>query len=392
MVGSLVGPSKHLNYVYMSSAQVCRGFLQRYSNLVTQALKIGLSKKDLRKMVNQRDFFSFETHKSIKLRKTLEKIQELECRLRSRFEKENSETQKSFQRTLRQILRQKIRCRKNFWNPAIVGENGVSLEGLADFREVPFELIIYVIPSPFGFHWETPRTAILSLRNYFTLFKHHSIGHMAIELRKNGLSHAITGMTGETNWQIFERLRNSKIGLEFLFSTYPGRLEEAQELASDIKIHSQWRRIAYIRMPLTATQFSEKLKFLDDWVEMGKYQRYGLVQDPVETRGASCTSFAVHFLRLAGELSPQLEQECSRVIRIPISFIGVKTRNLLSELLFGKHVHRWANENEPHRKLRFWDPDQFYKWVEKRATERFGHTGIGLSLGEKSDAPLDSTP
>lgn len=321
------------------------------------SLKLGLTKDDLKVVINNRQYFSLPDHSSNKLFRHHLKLKALGSILSLLTRKAQRE------RYLKSVLENLVRTPLNYWS----GHQGPAPE-----RDCKAELILYSLRSPRGFNWDSPIDAFLSLNNYFTIRKYHSIGHLYVELRENKKTIALTGMTGETNSQVYRRLILKNLGLGFLFATYPGRLETSESVSEELLHHSKEKRVAYARFRLQQDQLIKCKNFLKYWSESGMYQKYGIWQNPLRKEGAGCASFAIAFLELCGLMKADYHREWRQRINIPHDLLGSPTMGkavsfprFLYRLILGPRRKNWAKTSEPHQVLQFWDPDQFYRWIER---------------------------
>lgn len=250
---------------------------------------------------------------------------------------------------------------KHQLNPSI----NVYEADLQKYGEYTFEL--HVIPSPYGFLWNTPRGLLLSLRNYLAFQHQHKIGHAFVVLKKNGKIMAATGMTGETNLQALRDIFLRRSGLEFLLKTYRGRLESSDYVIRDIRRHQKKNKIKKLKYDLSCEQYERCMAFINDWYEHGHYQNYGLTYD-VDDKGASCTSFATSLLNRAGLLTQEQKENWVRVVSIPKSYFKYchGHKNFFKIIPCLILSSGWKVKNDDFLTFRFWDPDLMFKWISEK--------------------------
>ena len=268
------------------------------------------------------------------------------------------------------------------WNPARQVSSIVE-RPLVPYRDAQTEVVLYLIPASRQIDWASPRGVMAAIQNYLIPGAKHYIGHAAIELRERGRTVALTAMTGETNLRVMKELLFDGLGLSFLSGTFPGRLMGAREVHDDLTEHFRERRIAYLRVPTTNARLYEALAFLDQWAEMGAYRRYGLWAEADFQTGAGCSAFAIEVLRRIEPRASQLFDSCLRDIRLPSEWLGSRDGGRrvslleLMKLTFGSHAPtRWAKPHEPHRLIRFWDPDLMVQALETLTPQS---TGVDVS-------------
>jgi|GEM_PF-3842507 len=249
------------------------------------------------------------------------------------------------------------------WNPSLIEPPTSSLPN--DL----FSLELFVIPSPRGFDWSSPRGLFFSLRNYLIRTRNHKIGHAMVVLSKNGRAVVATGMTGETNWQVIWDLLVHWRGLDVLFRIFRGRLEQHEFVLRDIEKHKASGHIEQMRFALNSEQFDRCVQHLEDWCERGRYRNYGLAFDALTLNGASCTSYALGYLKVAGLLRDEHERNWVRTVQIPKHYLSAPDRPLgFFRLLFLFLTEsRWkVASSQDFQTLRFWDPDLICRWLNRR--------------------------
>lgn len=338
--------------------------LQTYGRYIKRALQQGLTKEDLILMRKDKKYFSPPTHRTSPLIKLKLKFKLLDLLAKgigsSRFYKKNA---------LR-LLRSYERSPSQIWNPGLLAPKiFCNYPRPSNLKTSPkYEIYMHVIPSPYGFNWQTPKKLFFSLRNYLSLKYNHKIGHAFVELRENGEVTAATGMTGETNYQVIYDLISKKIGLDFLTQIFRGRLEAYDFVMKDINKHRKLKKIGSISFELTKEQFEDCKKHLETFCEQGYYKSYGLTLNPHSDMGASCTSFATSFLKVAGILSQEHEKKWKRKIRIPAYAFKSENKKIgLIKLIYLLMKTPNTKKNKQ-IEIEFWDPDLMYHWIQEQTT------------------------
>lgn len=326
-----------------------------YGKTLIWGLQHGLTKLDLAAMRSQRRYFASPIQGNSLL---------LKCRLRLEWLRLQSLFAGPYLRThLEAILNELENSPTDEWNPSLIEPQGPLSPN--DF----FSLELFVIPSPRGFDWSSPRGLLFSLRNYLIRSRNHKIGHAMVVLKKNEQAVVATGMTGETNWQVIWDLVVNWRGLDVLFRIFRGRLEQHEFVLRDIEKHKANGHIKQMQFPLNQAQFERCLQHLEDWCERGRYRNYGLAFDALTLTGASCTSYAMGYLKVAGLLNDEHERQWVRTVQIPKRYLSTSKRPLgFFKLLFLFVTEgRWGSSSQQDfQTLRFWDPDLICRWLQRR--------------------------
>ena len=373
--GSVLGYPKYFLSLKRPRSQLfLRWQIRRaYSRLIRAALRNGVTKNDLRSILESGSYFDLPDLEALCLRGIRRNMKRL--RFASQALKELGENPESI---FRKVLKRQITGTTFRWNPAFPTKQDEIASGLAP-RNQPvnsYEMLMYVIPSPLGVNWAKPDGVLRAIKNYIVPGKHHYIGHVIVELRQDNETIALAAMTGDTNIRVIRELFTEGIGLGFLFHTFPGRLECYSHLKDDLEKHIKHRRVSYLRFNIDEERLKLAKQFLDNWMENGLYQKYGLWQEPLVGEGAGCSSFGVGFLELMGFDPAELVGTCKRTVNIPTPLLGgpgrgrfVSITRLVWLLLCQKKYTRWACDHEPHEKLAFWDPDAIFDWIQQKFTD-----------------------
>lgn len=336
--------------------KVEKAFLRSYTKFILDGLERGFTVEDILSMKEKKDFFRLPLYWNSLLLSQKIKLKVFSFFSRAIF------PSRSFYYGMKQILSFYAESAPKSWNPGQI-DRDLTIEN-GDLLELEF----HVIPSPYGFKWEKPRSFFYSLRNYLTPFWGHKIGHAFIVLKKNNIPVLATGMTGETNYQVLFKLLFKRGGFEFLFQSFRGRLETAQFVLEDIKRHKEKNRIQTLAYQISPLELQKCLDHLDSWIERGTYKNYGLPYCLSGPQGASCTSFAVHFLKIIGKLDEKKKMEWKRQVNIPKSLLKSEENSVGVFRLFTNLIirNRWVNK-ESFSKLFFWDPDLIYDWIKNNS-------------------------
>lgn len=339
------------NYSQISFIDINKRILYYYESLIIKALKSGLTKKDIKNIRIKKSVFSIPNYRTLILSKINLRLNLLKvfCNL--------IPNNHQLFLDMEHILFHYEKSDSSFWNPAFVDKRSIS-----DSPDSTYKLSIHIIPSPYGFEWDSPQSIFFSLRNYFSIRYKHKIGHAFIVLQENDQITAATGMTGETNYQIFYDLIFRRKGINFLFQMFRGRLESADFVLSDIQHHQNLNKIKTLNFNINKNQYKKCYNYLSNWCEQGHYKKYGLAFKPDTDKGAGCVSFALNFLKITGIVSDYEMKKWTRKIEIP-NFLISNPKNdvglflLVYRLLMNK---KWINDNEQYQTIEFLDPDLIY--------------------------------
>lgn len=260
-------------------------------------------------------------------------------------------------------------------------------------------LTLYFIPSPYGISWETPaQVARTTVRNHIT-FQNRNIGHVSIEIKCHEQKEApainfFTGMSGDVS-SSKKLLIKDGIGLGMLFYNYPGRLENSEELKKEIIEKSKKGRVNFLTFKLNPNNCRRLATYVEEYRKRGFYKYYGLPNRPLHGEGSGCTAFGMSFLEVAGLMEEEFKKSWSHFLRVPEHYIGTpigkEPVNLLS-LAFPLKNTRWAEPNEPHREIFFWDPDKMFEWVNLKYKENKNSKEMEfVELNEAKGIILDRT-
>ncbi len=239
-------------------------------------------------------------------------------------------------------------------------------------------LTLFSFSSPKGVDWGSPKALIMSnLKNYLAFKKNRSIGHVAIELNcatsVYGPERTILAGTRDIDDANAGYLIKEKLGFGILFENFHGQFEEVDFLRSDIDSKLKNGRINFITYLVSTSTCQRLQQYYDEYESNGYNLWYGLPNRPRYGEGAGCSAFGVSFLELAGFLNQEHYDNWSYSINIPLKYIGgdlTGNKVGLLKLLFINKKTRWANADEPHKKIFLWDPDSMFRWTESKVKNR----------------------
>lgn len=261
-------------------------------------------------------------------------------------------------------------------------------------------LTLYFIPSPIGMDWSSPaKLAVSALKNRLSL-QSRFLGHVFVELECNGERH-LTGMVGKRFDYLNQLLINSR-GLGVLYHSFEGGLEEKANVDAEIKeLSEDGKRLNFVRFVLNQGQCERAASYLKEYREKNVGRYYGLANRPLYGEGAGCSAFGASFTEVIGVQDVDIKDAWSQTVNIPMAYSGPPLKdegvNLLTLMM---NASRWAKEDEPHKKLMFWNPDRMFSWVNQKVSSAQGQqvytvTTLGKASGivfDKSHLPAPQGP
>ncbi len=260
------------------------------------------------------------------------------------------------------------------------------------------ELVLFFYPSP-GLNWMNPKALTFSTTRNKLLGRSRGIGHVSVMIR-TPTDFVLTGMTQLLSNEGRNEVLFGGYGLGILLHNFKGALEDGAKLLPELEKRSRNAgKLSYLRVAANEQITGRLLEYLSEYRKNGYDQCYGMKNRPLFGEGGGCSAFAASFLETAGVLRDEFRREWTRTFNIPHDLIGGPiTGKKVSVIDLLRRADRWAQENEPHEKGFFWDPDLMHAWLERTHTqERKFATGvfqaeswnsaIGLSLDAKSATP-----
>lgn len=243
-------------------------------------------------------------------------------------------------------------------------------------------LTLFFTPSPLGFDWSNPQgVAFSAVKNKLT-FKRRFMGHVYIAVKgmttQGEMIEFVTGMVAK-KLDAVPRLLFQGFGMGILFHSFDGHLESKQEVWPEISKYAEQGNLSYLQIKLNTKAIDQLNNYYQAFKENNLFNYYGFVNRPLCGEGGGCSAFGASFLTALGIMEEEWKKSWTNKIRIPLHITGKPVTNnwvgLPRVLAFG---HAWAQANEPHQELHFWDPDKMHHWVQRKTLE---HT-------EKSDYQL----
>lgn len=262
------------------------------------------------------------------------------------------------------------------------------------------EVTFLLIESP-GINWTSPRT--LAKSTIEGNGKAFGLGHVYIQV-KCAEREEFTGMMHRWQNDTRDAVLKEGNGLGVLFRVFEGTLQKGENIAASFEKMVKKGRTNFISFRISPTTCQRLLEYHDTYVDITARRQsiprvrnslgsiegqifYGFPAISRFGEGGGCSGFAMSFLEVAGLKEEWMNNEWSQFRRVPTEAVGRPMREVhvgVPYLLF-KSPKRWANEDESHYPLFFWDPDLMFNFAKKallsemplvdKAT-RFGAEGI----------------
>lgn len=265
-------------------------------------------------------------------------------------------------------------------------------------------MTLYFIPSPKGIDWSSPTALARDIVINKLSFDNRFMGHVNIELDyyndENEHVHFITGMTA-SKLNAIPLLLKEKIGLGIVFHSFPGKLEDKEELLPEFswRLKKGNKAINFAKFKINNSTAKRVEKYYKEYEAHDLQSYYGLVNSPLHGEGSGCSAFGASFLDVAGLLEEEHKKHWTNCVKVPHKLAGNPIKNnKISFLNIALGQHSWASNNEDHHEIFFWDPDLMHRWVEKKIKEhQDGMSTFALerkenSLGVVYDVTHKETP
>jgi hypothetical protein len=241
-------------------------------------------------------------------------------------------------------------------------------------HQEPNLLTLYVIPSPFGINWASPRKLMSSaLLNYIS-FLPNFMGHVGVEvdceLQNGSKTRFYSGMTDD-GMDPVKKLIGEGSGLGILYEKFPGVLDQKDKVYPKIMQRlnnpGKLQGISFIQFKISRKQCDRIHRYEKEYRENALSRYYSLYSRPLYGEGAGCSAYGVSYLQVINALLPEMEQEWKTTLKIPTRLIGPPVKpGYVSLWSIIWHGGQWAQENEPSEEFYFWGPDQMHKWIISR--------------------------
>ena len=164
-----------------------------------------------------------------------------------------------------------------------------------------------VVPPAQDLDWSSPnalaQSAIISegyakLQEWSTQVVHaHPVGHVHVRMSCGDVNIPLTGQTGAGS-----DFTGALDGLGSMFHTFPGRLDDTDEVRPDVERRFQTGQIKMLSFKITKDTCKHLRGFFDEYVNTGAVKNYGGQYRPRRMEGGGCTAFGSAFLDVGGLL------------------------------------------------------------------------------------------
>jgi hypothetical protein len=220
-------------------------------------------------------------------------------------------------------------------------------------------LIIKVFPPPKAIDWSTPQSFMSSTIWGRMSLEKFPMGHSFVEIKCGDKSTHLSEVR-----KLNDSLRQflfAGSGLGILFHSYEGELLQGEEALKDQKE----RKLATVEFKLNPPQCKRLTNYLEEYQKFNVGKHYGPALRPLYGEGSSSSSFAASFLEVLNLMDMDLKAAWTTTVNVPMDLSGPPLReegiNILKVYFL---ADSWAKENEPHRKLNFYDPEKMYLWMK----------------------------
>lgn len=228
------------------------------------------------------------------------------------------------------------------------------------------ELKFYILPTPHGMNWDSPRKLLTSSIKNKLSGQRQFLGHVTIEVScTNPKWQMRTGMRSN-KFDVFNQLLWRGIGLGVIFHSFEGELESAEKSTEVIKLSNQMG--SFISYNITHEQCAHVKKYFEIFKEKKLYHSYGLVHRPLMGEGSGCSAFAMSFLKVLGVSDSNLDHEWGRVLKVPLRLMGPPVTNHYIPLWRIYFSGDWMPASDG-KEVFFYDPDKMHYWVKKVRAE-----------------------
>lgn len=231
------------------------------------------------------------------------------------------------------------------------------------------DLTLYVVPSPKGLDWMSPKTLLTSAMKNKLSFKSHFMGHAWVEL-KCGEQHVLTGMMNE-NADYISKLIFEQKGLGIFYHSFPGRLETQDEVQKELSHYLKDGGMNFVSFKLNDNQCKRAMNYLDQYREKNVGRNFGVAHRPRFGEGANSSTFIVSFPDVLNILDQEMKEAWVQTLFIP-SESKDQEMNIVKLLM----REEWASESEKKVKLSFWNLDKMYHWINEKVSQNKSGYGV----------------
>lgn len=225
------------------------------------------------------------------------------------------------------------------------------------------ELTLIFKPSAKGLDWETPKSLFISYLKNSISFSDYHLGHVFIEKNCGGEKEFID--IHPKHIDVMNQLLLGQKGLGVLYHSFEGEMtinKEGPKLPE--------APMNYIQFLLNESHCKRLNQFIAEYKDKNVSRHFGLPHRPLVAEGATSASFAVGLLELLDILDYEMKVNWFRQVNLPHEYSGlpIDEKSIgVFKLLFGNP--KWAQDNENHRILAFWDIEKMYSWVNEKMKE-----------------------
>lgn len=244
------------------------------------------------------------------------------------------------------------------------------------------QLTLYILPSPMGIDWKSPKDLILSSIKNRIQGSDRFLGHVFVELQC-GEKRELTAMNSK-KFDYLRQLLWENRGPGILFHSFEGRLENKSEIEGELDARLKAGEINFTRFLLNAGHCARLTQYLKEYRGHNVDRYYGLANRPLYGEGASSAAFGVSFLEVAEIMDEEMKDHWGNIVSVPLD----SEVSIVKILISGD---AWAPENAPHRKLFFWDPDRMYQWVRQMLTKPLPQRMKSIDIEKTHGIVMDMT-
>lgn len=220
-------------------------------------------------------------------------------------------------------------------------------------------LILKVFSPPKPIDWSSPGYFMSSVLWGRLSFEKYPMGHTFVEISCQGKSTYLSQVMKHND--SLKQFLFAGSGLGILFHSFEGELKVGDEVLEEQK----GRDLTSLEVKINPQQCLRLLAYVNEYRKHDIGQHYGPALRPLFGEGASSTNFAASFLEVLNIMDADLKVAWSTTVNVPLELSGPPLRdegvNILKVYITADD---WAGENEPHRKLRFYDPQKIAAWIK----------------------------
>jgi hypothetical protein len=251
------------------------------------------------------------------------------------------------------------------------------------------ELSLYVVPSPHGVDWKSPRSLLASVVKNRLSFSEAWPGRAFVEL-KCSTGHELTAMAAE-EFDFLKQLLITGRGWGIFYHSFSGHLMPSEQIEKELKLFAEQGRMSFIRFKINAGICQRLEQYLSEFRELNVGRHYGLAHRPLYGEGASAAAFAVSFLKVAGLLDQAITESWTQQVLLPLKHLGLPLTDQYVNFLKLPLNGQWAQASEPHQVLIFWDPDRMHRWITEQTLRGESAQWSLLQIGNAKGVMLDKS-